>query len=127
MTSFYEIGGLIMSGSELENEYAFATGRRTALEHKQRSTEIKLMKQGTKLLSRDDIHSAVTLDEKDSFLEHWGKMATMPARRFADEQRVWALPFKNPIGFGLWGIGVGLEGIKANYYYFVKGESIEEW
>jgi len=127
MTSYYEIGGLILSGAEAENEYAFGSGNRSALDHKKRKDEIKSMKSIRPMLSKEEIGETTSADEKDSLLEHWAKMATHPIRSFASEPKAWALPFKNPYGFGVWGITVGLEGIKANYYYFVKGESIEEW
>lgn len=127
MTSFYEIGGFILSGAEAENEYAFGTGRRSAIEHKRRSDEIKSMKSVKSMLSKEEIGNTTSSDEKDSLLEHWAKMVTLPARRFAAEPKAWALPFKNPLGFGIWGVTVLIDPIVANYHYFVEGESIEEW
>ena len=127
MTSYYEIGGMILSGAEAENEYAFGSGNRSALEHKKRRDEIKSMKSIKSMLSKEEIGKTTSSDEKDSLLEHWGKMVTLPARRFASEEKAWALPFKNPTGFGIWGISVLIDPIVANYHYFVKGESIEEW
>ncbi len=127
MTSFYEIAGVILSGAEAENEYAFGSGNRSALDHKKRSDGIKSMKSVKSMLLKEEIGNTTSQDEKDSLLEHWGKMVTLPARRFASEPKAWALPFKNPYGFGIWGVSVLIDPIVANYHYFVEGESIEEW
>ena len=118
MTSFYEIGGLILSGAVAENEYS----SRSALEKKQRSEDIKLMRSVDNIL---DAHPK--LREKDSLLEHWAKMASMPVRRgLSNVPEVISLR-RRPRMLGVWGIQVYLEMIEANYQYFIQGESIEEW
>ncbi len=121
MTSFYEIGGLILSGAEAENEYS----SRSALEHKQRADDIKLMR--TVKLPKGEFGKQKPMAEKDSLVEHWAKMVSMPARRgFSDVPEVISLRSR-PRLLGVWGIQVYLDMIESNYQYFIKGESIEEW
>jgi len=48
MTSFYEIGGLILDGSAMENEFKFGVGERSATEHRKRNQEIKKTKSALK-------------------------------------------------------------------------------
>jgi len=48
MTSFYEIGGVILDGSSLENDFKFGVGQRSASEHRRRNQEIKNTKSALK-------------------------------------------------------------------------------
>jgi len=121
MTSYYEIGGLILSGAEAENEF----GSRSALGQKQRAEDIKLMRKVK--LPKGEFGKQKPMAEPDSLLEHWAKMVTMPARRgLSDVPEVISLR-RRPRMLGVWGIQVYLDMIEANYQYFVKGETIEEW
>jgi len=121
MTSFYEIGGFILSGAEAENEYS----SRSTLEKKQRSEDIKLMRNVK--LPKGEFGKQKPMAEKDSLVEHWAKMASMPVRRgLSDVPEVMSLR-RRPRMLGVWGIQVYLEMIEANYQYFIKGESTEEW
>ena len=121
MNSYYEIGGLILSGAELEN----ANSDRSALEQKQRADDIRLMR--TVKLPKGEFGKQKPMAEKDSLVEHWAKMASMPVRRgLSDVPEVMSLR-RRPRMLGVWGIQVYLEMIEANYQYFIKGESTEEW
>jgi hypothetical protein len=121
MSSYYEIGGLILSGAELENAYA----DRSALEKKQRSEDIKLMHNVK--LPKGEFGRQKPMAEKDSLVEHWAKMITMPARRgLSDVPEIISLR-RSPRMLGAWGIQVYLDMIEANYQYFIQGETIEQW
>ena len=121
MNSYYEIGGLILSGAELEN----ANSDRSALEQKQRADDIRLMR--TVKLPKGEFGKQKPMAEKDSLVEHWAKMVTMPARRgLSDVPEIISLR-RSPRMLGAWGIQVYLDMIESNYQYFIKGESIEEW
>jgi len=121
MSSYYEIGGLILSGAEFQNAYS----NRSVLEQKQRANDIKLMRNVK--LPKGEFGTKTRLREKDSLLEHWAKMASMPVRRgLSNVPEVISLRRK-PRMLGVWGIQVYLDMIESNYQYFIQGESIEEW
>lgn len=120
MTSFFEIGGEIIElidiaqSPELREFVTVAVIPVLGL-----ASEAAMIHHGSK---------TETQDEKDSFAEHYVKMATLPARKLGLQIGVDLLTGRalNPYLLAARGIGIGILQVQYNYDYFIKGES-HEW
>jgi hypothetical protein len=131
MTSFYEIGGLILSGAEAENEYAYARGNRSALGHKQRKQLLEDMKMVQKELPKTELASSgKSSGGRPSFAKHYWESfkfyATEPTRQIFKDPSL-LIPSrktKYPL-FVLvpWYTDkIIVPGLEKQYEYFVEGE-----
>ena len=125
MTSYFEIGGEIISVLDDSNDIQFGLGMISAKEHREARAENKEVASG--LRSLESSRDAPRSSNKDSLFTHWLKTGTYNAREFLDlpGKRKIAL-LTNPRLLIAWGIPKQLETIERNYDYFVKGES-HEW
>ena len=122
MNSYFEIGGEIIDGMELNNQFQRTQGQ-SALQtrkHSQANRESKrMLKQVDE--SYTSLQSSLSGDEPERTLfQHWKKTSFHQLREFAE------LPTKrkitmitNPYIFTVWGIGKGLEVVGMHYDYFI--------
>jgi hypothetical protein len=125
MTSFYEIGGMILSGMEAENEYARASGKRSALQHKQR---IELMTQIEESFeSRSKTNNTRTETKKPGLVEHYLRSlwyaGTEPTRRVFENPGLLIPAIKSPRSLLGVAVDITVEGLENQYDYFIKDEN----
>jgi len=125
MTSYFEIGGELISVLDDSNDIQYGLGMISAKEHREARAENKEVASG--LRSLESSRYAPRSSEKDSLFTHWIKTGTYNIREFAElpgKRKISLLT--NPRLLAAWGIPKQLEIIEMNYDYFVKGES-REW
>ncbi|AXQ65407.1 MAG: hypothetical protein [Circular genetic element sp.] len=124
MTSFYEIGGIILSGMEAENEYARASGKRSALEHKQR---IELMTHIEESFESRSKGNTRTETKKPGLVEHYLRSlwyaGTEPARRVFESPELMIPAIKSPRSLLGVAVDITVEGLENQYDYFIKDEN----
>ena len=121
MTSLIVIGGEIIELLDDSNDIQLALGKVSASEHRKARAENK---ESVAALKSFSTSRGSATPGRDSFAEHWLKTGTHNIRAFGEESGKRKIGLiKNPILFGIWGIGQSLEVVGMHYDYFVKGES----
>lgn len=122
MNSYFEIGGEIIDGMELNNQFQRTQGQ-SALQtrkHSQANRDTKrMLKQVDE--SYTSLQSSLSGDEPDRTLfQHWIKTSFHPLREFSDlSTRRQISMLQNPHVFATWGIGKQLEVVGMHYDYFL--------
>ena len=125
MISFYEIGGMILSGMEAENEYAHVSGQRSALEHKQRIELMTHIEESLEFRSKTNNTRAET--KKPGLVEHYLRSlwygGTEPTRRVFENPGLFIPAIKSPRSLLGVSVDITVEGLEKQYDYFVKDEN----
>ena len=105
MTSYFEIGGLIIESDSFSNPSFQSTV--SVVERPERGRN-STRSQGFSLKTSSD-------EGRGSFARHYVRSATYPIQRVLDEPT-------GMFGFPTFGVRVQLELIRKHYDYFIKGE-----
>jgi hypothetical protein len=122
MNSYFEIGGEIIDGMELNNQFQRTQGQSVlqTRKHSQANRDAKrMLKQVDE--SYTSLQSSLSGDEPDRTLfQHLVKTTFHPLSEFAEistKRKIGML--QNPYVFGVWGIGKQLEVVGMHYDYFI--------
>ena len=122
MNSYFEIGGEIIDGMELNNQFQRTQGQSVlqTRKHSQANRDAKrMLKQVDE--SYTSLQSSLSGDEPERTLfQHLVKTTFHPLSEFSEvstKRKIGML--QNPYVFGIWGIGKQLEVLGMHYDYFI--------